>query len=324
MNILLLQKFNHKSFNLRKIFLLFTLHSVLCTLYLLLSTVFTGCVTPKKAGMLLTSEPSMERAIDILSTSSDGERLVKFLVKNPVLFEYSNTEGDCHKFDLAARRIYLSRNLKDSELLLTLAIARAGYVYKLYLLSGLDRTVSEHEEIASLFQSKITLQMNAVSQDFENAEYAREMYTEFCTYIMEGPKEAMQSVRNHVLSSAPECQRPLDTLDSELAWLEKIKQAVNEENLFQLLYERDLQKVRKGILTMSNAIKNDARIRAFPTYELYRYQRSFYESNKEKFSKIKKTREMAQREEENWFSSHQDVIQRARMEFSNCNLPDIR
>lgn len=302
---------------------LISYHLITLFFCILFFSLICGCVNHKRENVILTSEPSMERALDILSTTSDGKKLVKFLMKNPVLFEYSNTEGDCHKFNLKDRRIYLSRNLRQSDFLLALEIARSGYVYKLYLLSGLDHIVSEHEEIASLFQSRMALQLNVVSPDFENAEYAKEMFTEFCTYIMEGPTEAMQSARNHALSSSPECQRPLETLDSELAWLKKVRQATNEENLYQLMYERDLQKVRKGFLNMSDAIKNNAIIKALPTYEIYRFQRSFYDSSMEKFSKIKKAQEIALKEEENWFNSHQEIIQRARNEFSNCNLPDI-
>lgn len=290
---------------------------------ILFFSLICGCAKQKRDKMVLTTEPSIERALDILSTTNDGKRLVAFLIKNPVLFEYSNIEGDCHKFDLKARRIYLSRNFRESELLLTLELARAAYVYKLYLLMGLDHIVSEHEEIASLFQSKMALQLNVAHSDFKNAEYAGEMLNEFCTYIMEGPQEAMQAARNHALSSGPECQRPLATINSELAWLEKIKQSIHKENLFQLLYERDLQKVRRGVLTMSDVMKNSAIIRALPTYEIYRFQREFYESNLKKLSKIKKTHEMTLREEKKWFNSHQDVIKRARNEFSDCNLPDI-
>ena len=292
--------------------------SAFATLCLLLS----GCLFNKRPEPRLTSEPSIERAFDVLGAVPDGKLLVSFLNEKPVRFEYSNTPGLCHKFFLKTGKIFLPRELKDSDKLLALALARAAYIYRLYAISGLDEIISEEEEMGALFQARIGIEINVLDKDFKRNRSAKELKSDFCIYIMEGSRSAALSARTAALSSLPECQRPLETLQAQRVWLNETRKAINAGSFYQLLYDRDLHKVHKGVMTQGEAMKNDANIRALPTYEIYRYQRVFYDKQNDIFSRIESLYNAALRDDEAWRKANQSAIDRARDEFSECNLPE--
>ncbi len=292
--------------------------AALLSLCLLLS----GCFFAKKPEIILTSEPSIDRAFDILSDIPEGRQLLRFLNKNPIRFEYANTPGVCHKFSLKTGKIYLPKEYKNSDALLALALARAAYIYRLYVMSGLEGLISEEEELGALYQARIGLETGLTNKDFERNRFAGELRSDFCTYIMEGSKSAALSARTAALSSQPDCQRPLDTLQAQRVWLEKTRDAINDDTFFQLLYDRDLQKVHKGVMTDSEAMKNDAAIRAMPMYEIYRYQRSFYDKQSDIFGRIEKLYRDELKNDEAWRLANHPAIENARKEFSACNLPE--
>ncbi|MCX5784528.1 MAG: hypothetical protein NTX59_02460 [Elusimicrobia bacterium] len=281
-----------------------------------------ACSGSRRKDIILTSEPSIERALDKLTSVPEGKQLVDFLYKEPARFEYSNTPGFCPKFSLRARKIFLPAAFRDFDTLLALALGRAAYIYRLYAESGLEDIIVEEEEAAALFQARTAIEMNVLNQDFENKKFAQEIKSDFCTYIFDGSRYAAQKARALALSSDADCQRPFDTLNDQRLWLERIRQSMNEETFFQLLYDRDQQKVRKGLLSRSDAMKNDANIRAMPMYDIYRFQRTFYDKQSDIFSRFEKASRRALEEDKAWNADNAGLIQHAREEFSGCNLPE--
>lgn len=285
------------------------------------AALLTACAGNRRE-IRLTSEPSIERAFDILSGTKLGKPLVKFLYKNPVLFEYANTAGLCHKFSLDRGLILLPVEMRGSDLVLAMAIARAAYVYRLYTITGLEEIVSEEEELGALFQARLGVEIALMNADFEKAPGALELKKEFCTYIMDGSRMAMANARTKVLSSDPDCQRPLDTMGGQKIWLDRMRQALNNDTFHQLLHDRDLQRVRRGVMTMSDAMKRDARIRAMPAYEAFRYQRTFYDAQSGIFDAFEKTWREELKLDADWREANKEEIDRAREEFSTCNMSE--
>ncbi|MDO8806624.1 MAG: hypothetical protein Q7R35_19600 [Elusimicrobiota bacterium] len=289
-------------------------------LILLIPLLFlSGCFGSRQAS--LTSEPSIERAMDIIGSTQQGAALLKFLSKNPVRFEYANSAGLCHKFSLKTGTIFIPLEYKESDLVLALTMARAAHIYRLYTLSGLDEIVSEEEELGALFQARLAVETGLVNADFEKTRVASELKKDFCTYVLEGAAYAMQQARRKALLPDPDCQRPLDTLENQRVWLEKTHQAINDETFYLLLYERDMARVRKGVMPMSEAMKNDALVRAMPIYEIYRFQRNFYDKQSDIFTRFAIVYSGEVREDAAWRAAHQEDINRVREEFSDCNLP---
>ncbi|HAU90204.1 MAG TPA: hypothetical protein DCW72_08305 [Elusimicrobia bacterium] len=268
----------------------------------------------------LTSEPSIERAFDIIASVPEGKSLMKFLRKSPVRFEYANTPGLCHKFALKSGQIFMPAGYKGSDLVLALAIARAAQIYRLSAQSGLEEIISEEEELGSLFQARIALEINLVAADFAKAGGAPEIKTDFCTYVLETSRYAMAQARREALTADADCQRPLETLENQRVWLEKTRKAINDETFYQLLYERDQARVKKGSMTSSEAMKRDAAVRALPTYEVYRFQRTFYDDQNEVFKRFARLYAAEVARDAAWRAAHQAEIDRARTEFSDCDM----
>lgn len=281
-----------------------------------------GCLRNRKPETRLTSETSIERAFDILGATPGGKPLVSFIYEKPARFEYGNTPGLCTKLSFRTRKVFLPREFKDSDSLLTLALARAAYIYRLYATSGLEELISEEEEMGALFQARIGVELKITNADFDRNTAAKELKSDFCVYLMEGSRSAALAARTAALSSQPECQRPLETLQTQRVWLNETRKAINAGSFYQLLYDRDLEKVRKGVMTRSEAMKNDAAIRSLPAYEVYRYQRMFYDKQSGIFSRIEGLYNDAVRDDETWRKANQAAIDRARDEFSACNLPE--
>ncbi|PKM96660.1 MAG: hypothetical protein CVU79_12295 [Elusimicrobia bacterium HGW-Elusimicrobia-3] len=286
---------------------------------LIAALALAGCAGTRP-DVRLTSEPSIERALDIIASVPEGRTLMKFLHKNPVRFEYSNTAGLCHKFALKRGQIFMPADYKGSDLVLALAIARAAQIYRLSAQSGLEEIISEEEELGALFQARIALDINLVTADFKKAGGAPEIKTDFCTYVLESSRYAMAQARKEALTPDADCQRPLETLENQRVWLEKTRKAINDETFYQLLYERDLARVKKGSMPASEAMKRDAAVRALPTYEVYRFQRTFYDDQNEVFKRFARLYAAEVARDAAWRASHQAEIDRARTEFSDCNM----
>lgn len=290
--------------------------------FLLLPALLAAAACLPKASVKFTSEPSIERALDVLNSTPEGKSLLRFLQRHPVRFEYANTPGLCHKFSLKTGDIFLPMEFKNSDAFLALVLARAAYIYRLYSLSGMDEIVSEEEEVAALFQARLGLAINLTDKDFEQNKYASQLRSEFCTYIMEGSVSATLLARTAALAPDADCQRPLETMQTQRAWLDKTKEAIEGESFFTLMYERDLHLVKKGAMTITMAMKRDADLRALPRYEIYRHQRSFYDKQSAVFGRLEKLYQTALREDAAWRVSFQADLYKAREEFSACNLPD--
>ena len=274
----------------------------------------------RKSEVILTSEPSIERAMDILCETKEGKKLVNFLYTHPIRLEYSNTAGLCHKFAFKKNRIYIARDFKASDIFLALEVVRAALIYKIYVTSKLTEIISEEEELAALLQSRIALQLNLVNDDFSKFPFSSKIKSEFCTYIMDGQKAAMRKARFAALISDTDCQLPLETLSTQKAWLKKIKDSTGKGNFFQILYEHDMEKVKQGALSMMEAMNNDAKNRGLETYDLYRYQRRFYEDSSKIISNFEKIYRQEIKKDANWRERNSELLESAAMEFSECNL----
>ncbi|OGR80727.1 MAG: hypothetical protein A2X32_09290 [Elusimicrobia bacterium GWC2_64_44] len=290
------------------------------SLYLAPLLLLAACAGSRQQASL-TSEPSIERALDLLDATPHGKPLLRFLADSGVALQYSNTAGRCSKFGLQARKIYVPVDYKGADHVLAAAVGRSAYIYQLFSESGMDEIISEEEELAALFQARLALELKLTNEHFAKAGGAPEVKAAFCNYILESSGYAMAQARKEALSSDPVCQRPLDTMENQRVWLEKMRQAINDETFYQLLYERDMARVRKGALQMSEAMRKDANLRALPTYEIYRYQRSFYDKQSDIFTRFARLYSGEIARDAAWRAGRREEIDLAREEFSDCNLP---
>ncbi len=280
-----------------------------------------GCL-PHRRTARLTAEPSIERALDLLGTVREAAPTLRALRRNPVLFDYYDAPAGCGSFPAGPGRIHLPRGLKDNDALLAAALAKAAYIHRMNVGLGTEENVSEQEEAAVLFQARVLLEIGLKSDDFRKTADAKAIGSDLCTYVMQGAEAAVRDARAAALSVQPECRRPMDTLRKMRERLSETHEAMDDSAaFFRLLKDRDLDKVRKGTLTMAEAVKNDAEIRALPTYELYRKQRELYDIQTTAFDRLTRFCRSAMKEDAAWRKSNQSLIDAARKDLSDCDLP---
>jgi hypothetical protein len=182
--------------------------------------------------------------------------------------------------------------------------------------------ISEQEELSALIQGRLAVELKVPSADFDKTKSTAGMKADICAYLLGGSRYAMAQARKEALASDKDCGRPLETLEGQRTWLEKIRQSINDETFYQLIYERDLLRVHKGSMTMAEAMKNDATLRGLPTYEVYRYQRTFYDRQSDIFARISAIHDRDVRNEEEWRKEKAAEIDQEREEFSACALPE--
>lgn len=235
----------------------------------------------------LTGEESIQRSLNLISHYPEGKRLVKFLRSNPVQFEFADTAGMCHHFNLKnpkKRMIFIPDEYAASEKLLAMAVVRAANIYRMYLESGMEEIISEEEEVAMLRQMHLGVLMNLTKEEFDLVPEAKELKKEFCTYILENSEEALAITRHFAQSPMPACQRPLENIVKQGIWLANLRQAIAEDKFHQLVSDRDRKRVAQGVMTDAQASKNSAILRSLPDYELSRYERTFYDNKKANFN----------------------------------------
>jgi len=157
--------------------------------------------------------------------------------------------------------------------------------------------------------------------DFDAVKEAAGIKTDICSYLLGGTSYAMEQARKEALTADSDCQRPLDTLEDQRTWLEKIRQSLDDETFYQLLYERDLLRVHKGSLTMAAAMKNDATLRGLPAIDIYRYQRTFYDRQNDIFEKMTGLRKDDLKKEAAWRKARAAELDQEKGEFSSCTMP---
>jgi len=237
-----------------------------------------GCAT--SAGKPeLYFEPSLERAMEIVGQTREGRGLLSYLDKNPVSVKYSDSiSGPWPKFNPAEKEILIPENVRRSDVLAGLLIARGLAEYRVYDSLNLSETLAETEEIAAVTQAHIALELGLEQGALLGSAAGKAALSEVCVYVAQGPEKFSGKILAESLSPNAEYQRPLETIDGAKKWLGRVKDAMAEGTLPQLLYERDMERVKKKTLTQARADANSARVRSADPESLWRMQRQFFAS----------------------------------------------
>ena len=276
----------------------------------------------KKAVKEITLEPSIERVLEEFETSPEYSYLVKFIKKRRARLEFDeNPSMNCVRYDYANGRITIPRKYKESDLFLTLETLKALYIWKTHITFGLEEFLAEEEVLATAQQMHyiLALRSDAGNKIFEDEKFIREkLKKEFCSYTILNTQMMSNLIRLRTSVINNDCGLPLETVMTQRSWAYKIKEAMQNEKFFDLMYEKDLLKVRRGLLTMADATRNNAMLRSKPLYEIYRDQRSYYDVSLDKIDKFEKFYKKELEKDKEWRLAHKDEIENARYEFTSC------
>lgn len=290
-------------------------------LYAVVCLFLAGCSAPiKKPTVNFTIEPSVERAVDILSTTKEGKKLVRFIEKNHVTAAYFNFKGPWSKLMPKKRRILIPSSAQASDIVVALLLARQAHIYMTYHKLGLSDILVEQEELASLVQAHLALEIGFGNSDAESSGSGAAVLAELCPYLLTGSHRTMEVARRNALEPNPEYARPLESIASVTDWIGRTQKAVIDGSIAQLRYKRDLERVRKNAITTAEAMKNDADFRALAPYEVFRVQRKLYQNQMRMLSDAENMYRSGIKADASWRRKHNKEIQKGLNDFSSCTL----
>jgi len=277
-----------------------------------------SCV--KKNLKEITTEPSIERIIDTIEKTRNFSYLAKYIQKNPAKIEYiEDKDINCILYDFKNQKIMIPRNYKNSEIFLTLQVLKAIYIWKIHNEYKLDELLVEEEILGTLNQIYYIMESN-YPYDLLGKDkfFNNNLKKEFCLYITMNTQITTHYITNKNSIINNKCELPLESIISQRAWFSSIKEAMQNDNFFDLMYQRVMLKVKRGKLTYAESIKNDATLRSKPIYEVYRDQRSFYDISMEKIDKFETYYKNEINKDTQWRLKHKDDIENAKYELNSC------
>lgn len=293
-----------------------------CAAAVLTAAFFSFSCSGGQVAKEITLEPSIERILEEFEASKEYAPLVKFIKKHRARIEFEeNSPGNCVKYDFSRGRITIPRKYRESELFLKLETLKALYIWKMHLTYKLEEYLEEEEVLASLQQMHYILGSvdNLTNKTFESDKRIKQKFTkEFCAYAILNTQMMVNIVNLRCQVMDTECGFPLETVATQRAWSQKVKESMQNEKFFDLMYEKDLLKVKRGLMKMAEATRNNAMLRSKPLYEIYRDQRSYYDISLDKLDKFEKFFKSEMENDKAWRQKHFEEIENARYEFPSC------
>jgi len=247
---------------------------------------FSGCAYSLKSPAI-SSEPSLERAVEILEANKESAAVINFIEKKGVRFEYSNLAGYCDTYNLKHKVIFIPEEYRASDKLLALAVAKAAMVYYIYSKTDINEILTEEDEAGALFQFRIAALLGLKESDFVTPA-SEKTKCEYSAYLVEGTKYALNRVRAGAAERNVACQRPYNSIAKEKSRLGRLRAESGKNTFYELLFDRNKERAMQGIITFPDMMKQDSQIRSVPHIELARYSDAFFNEADKSFSAIQK------------------------------------
>ena len=284
---------------------------------------FSGCFFSMP---YLSSEQSIQTSFKTIASYQEGQKLVNFLAKHPIQFEYADTAGMCHHFSLRngkRRLIFVPEEFRASKKLLAMALYRAANIYRMYVQTGVEEIIAEEEEVAMLRQMHMGVLMDLTKEEFDLVPQATELKQEFCTYVLENSEEALAKTRYFVQTPMPACQRPLENIVKQEIWLKNMRHAISDDTFHHLMADRDKRRVAQGRITDSQAARTSANLLGMPNYEMTRYERTFFDDRNSNFTAFNQIYLKELYNDISFRRDHADRIYKIATDFAECDLESL-
>lgn len=264
-------------------------------------------------------EPSINSALDEISRYTPARPYISFFKNRPARIDFKDDKYICSSYDFKNGIILLPRQLDNSPEALKLEILKGLYLWKVHNDYKLEALMVEEAELAEIkaieYFFELGVKNDTLSRDFGlNTVIGKGL----CTLITMNSKIFLNYTNNKYISNVSACGWPLETLNKQKIWFSRLKESIEDGSFIQLMYESDMDKVKRGLMSESDASRNAAILRSKPLYEIYRQERGYSDISLERLKKFQK--EYA-REKENfflWEKTHASDIENARYEYTIC------
>ncbi|MFA6583382.1 MAG: hypothetical protein WCS77_03710 [Elusimicrobiaceae bacterium] len=267
-----------------------------------------GCSGAKKDTITEYYAPSIERAMDRMKHTSGGPELLAYLAEHPIQIRYADLPGPWPKYDTVIKQIQIPETAKDSDMTVAFLLARVLDIYRNYNTLQAQEMSVEMEEAAALRATELGIQMEFGGKDWRNSLPGQLVIEELCSYMAEGTGRMLEKVRRNSMTRFPQYGRPYNSLDKSRRWLEKAKAATAEGNLHLLLYQRDLDQMRRGFMSPEQVNKNDVSVRSMDEDSLYRYFNQFFYESMQVLDRQKKMYDQRLEQDAAWRAQNGELI----------------
>lgn len=232
-----------------------------------------------------------KKITDVLGklTGTEVSSFINHLDKNPkqILFN-PNKNINCIKID--DKRIYIPAIYKESKLMTELYTVKALYLNYLNDKYKFEENFTELEQLLIYYQINFFFKYSYISSEIEKDKLFINYFAPYlCAYLIS--KETLdEMIIKKTQTHNRECSYPLENLDYFKKFYNSLKKSFNTygNDYFQLMYQREIDKVKRGLLTKEEAEKNYYYIVSDIQGNLYREKREYIQDHIYNFSKFEK------------------------------------
>ncbi|MGC8729247.1 MAG: hypothetical protein ACP5SD_08290 [Elusimicrobiales bacterium] len=250
--------------------------------------VFTSCYFNVKK---YSEDPLISNALERIRVS-DKKNLVSFLTKYPAYISYNFKKTDeCVKIRLTPKNeILIPFSSSDSDIMTEAETVKGLYFYRTLTSYKISELFYELELLSSYAQFEYIFDHFKTEEIKKTGGKDPVFMKKTCAYIL-SPKTFEKVIYDETRKSDYSCGYPLNEISYYENYYNQLKSAltaVEGEAFYNLVYERYMEKVKRGELTREEAQKRYYYLLSEPTQEFYRNQRTEITDNIAAISKFKK------------------------------------
>lgn len=287
---------------------------------LILIFFFQACASKKYTSKNRIIEPAVNAALSDLSSYKPALPYISYFKKNPARIDYKDDNYLCSSYDFKNGIILIPRQLDSSPESLKIEILKGLYLWKTHREYRLEELMNEEAVLSETLALRYFFDLGLKNENLlKDTALNKLMKRNVCVFISMNGKIFLNHVQNKYLSSLPACGWPLESVSKQKIWFDRLKKSLSDGSFVQLMYESDLEKVKKGLISQSEASRNAALMRSKPSYELYREYRGYSDLSIEKLSKFEKEYFKGLENFFLWEKKYSSEVENARYEYSVCS-----
>ncbi|NLH39350.1 MAG: hypothetical protein GX445_04720 [Elusimicrobia bacterium] len=208
---------------------------------------------------------------------SDKEYLLSFLSKYPAVISYNpNRDANCIKIiKRNTNIIMIPLKYTDSPEMTEISIIKGLYIYNIMQKYNLNDYFYELEQLSEYSKMEYLLSYIPTEKINNDELLKKEILPKLCGY-MTSPQEFDNIIDEETSRQDISCGYPVEKLEALKNYYAKLKaslSSIDSDEYFNLYYEKEMERVRRGEITREEAEKNYYYIFSEPQQNLYRIQR---------------------------------------------------
>lgn len=223
---------------------------------------------------------------------SNQKNILSYLLKYPagIYFNPVNNENCIKIKSTGNNNIFIPFYSRSSNLMIEANTVKALYYYRVLNNYKLSDIFYEIELLSSYAQMEYIL-TNYTPDDIKKDEFFnKNMIDKICAYIL-SPKTFDKLIYDNIKITDYPCGYPLEDMNYYENYYNQLKTALTSiegDAFFNLIYQKYMEKVKRGEITREEAEKRYYYLLSEPLQELYREQRVYITENIRAISRFKK------------------------------------